>query len=830
MQLSDDRQRRIGVLLLLLLGTLVAVVQLYDVYADVVSSSASVLVSVVEFSFPGLLLLAFGAVVAWLYVNDWDGEHVLRVAAWSLGATTGVLALQAWVLGIQFLSNTGTDVRLIASSNAAIGLVLGSVIGIYSVMRSRERRDLERSEERYRSMTEDVLDSSDVALFVLDANDDVVWVNEAVETYFGVDRDALLGRPNDEVFAETARAVADPERFRERLETVGNANAASEASAVSGANPASDVTAGGRRDRFECHVLPDEGREERWLEYRSQPIESGLYEGGRIEHYTDVTARKETTARLEARERVLRDLHDVLLDRSSSVQGRIAALMDIGRAHLGLSFALLARVDGDDFHVRAASPGDWPFAEDETYPLSDAVCRRVVETEESQQFSHLSAEAPALTDCLSHADVDVESYVGMPVRVDGELFGTLAFYDREPSEPVGEWEMTVLELMGNWIGNELELARRRDEREQALRETREQFTSLVGDVEEYAIFQLDPEGFVKSWNRGARQIKGYEPEEVVGEHVRTFYPASARDEGEPEALLAEARERGRAETEGWRVRKDGSRFWANVSVTALREAEGGLRGFLKVTRDMTERREREQQLEHERERLEFMNRIIRHNLLNGMNVVDARAELLSGHVDPETADHLETVQSRVQDMVDLIETMRSFMQVLTEEDGEQTEPVALDAVLSAEVEKARNAYDAASVAYDPAPDVFVVGNDLLPEVFENLLSNAVQHNDSPEPTVAVSARVDGDEAVVEVADDGPGIDEAMRDAIFEKGEKGFDSPGTGFGLYLVRELVASYDGAIDVRNRPEGGAAFTVRLPLASHARDGVEESGRASN
>lgn len=818
MQISDDRQRPVGVLVLILLGALVAVVQLYDVYADVVSSSASVLVSVVEFSFPGLLLLAFGVVVAWLYVNDWDGEHVLRVAAWSLAATTGVLALQAWVLGVQFLSNTGTDVRLIASSNAAIGLVLGSCIGIYSVMRSREHRELERSEERYRSMTEDVLDSSDVALFILDETDDVVWVNEAVETYFGVDRDALVGRPNDEVFAETASAVANPERFRERLEAAGEANA------VNGSNAADS------QERFECHVLPEGDREERWLEYRSQPIESGLYEGGRIEHYTDVTAQKETAARLEARERVLRDLHDVLLDRSSSVQDRIAALMDIGRDQLGMSFALLARVDGEDVHVRAAIPGDWPFAEGETYPLSDTVCRRVVETEESQQFRHLSAEAPALTDCLSHADVSVESYVGMPVRVDGEVFGTLAFYDQEPGDRVGEWEMTVLELMGSWIGNELELARRREEREQALRETREQFTSLVGDVEEYAIFQLDPDGYVKSWNRGARQIKGYEPDEVVGEHVRMFYPASARDAGDPEALLAEAREHGRAETEGWRVRKDGSRFWANVSVTALREADGSLRGFLKVTRDMTERREREQQLEHERERLEFMNRIIRHNLLNGMNVVEARAELLSGHVDPDVSDHLETVQSRVQDMVDLIETMRSFMQVLTEEDGEQTEPVALDAVLSAEVEKARNAYDAATITYDPGASVRVVGNDLLPEVFENLLSNAVQHNDSASPTVSVSVHVEGEEAVVEVADDGPGVDEAMRDAIFEKGEKGFDSPGTGFGLYLVRELVASYDGAIDVRNRPEGGAAFTVRLPLAAHALDGVEESGRASN
>ncbi|WP_323674220.1 PAS domain S-box protein [Halorubellus sp. PRR65] len=812
MDISDDLQRRIGVFVLLALGVVVAVAQLYDVYADVVSDGASLFISLVEFSFPGLLLVAFGVVVGWLYLNDWNGRHVLRVATWSLVVSAGVLALQAWVLGIQLFYQNGTDVGVIASSNAAVGLVLGSFIGIYSVMRSQDRRELERSEERYRSMTEDVLDSSDVALFVLDADGDVVWVNEAVADYFGVDRDAIMGRPKREVLSETAAAVAEPTRFRERLEAVYDA----------------DGSRG--EERFECHVLPGDGREERWLEHRSRPIESGLYEGGRIEHYTDVTAQKETAARLEDRERVLRELHGVLMDRSADVDERIASLLDVGRKQLGLEFALLARVEDEDVHVRAASPRDWPLAEGETYPLSDTVCRRVVETGESQRFAHLSAEAAELTDCLSHADVDVESYVGMPVHVDGEQYGTLAFYGPEPGEPVDDWEMTVLELMGNWVGNELALARRRDEREQVLRETREQFASLVGDVEEYAIFRLNADGHVASWNRGARQIKGYEPSEVLGEHVRMFYPEAAREAGEPERLLSEARELGRTETEGWRVRKDGSRFWATVSITALRDADGDLRGFLKVTRDMTERREREQQLEHERERLEFMNRIIRHNLLNGMNVVEARAGLLSGRVDPEVAEHLETVQSRVRDMVDLIETMRSFMQVLTEEDGERTEPVVLDAVLSSEVEKARKAYDDATVAYDPPPDVRVVGNDLLPEVFENLLSNAVQHNDSPEPTVEVTARVDGDEAVVTVADDGPGVDEAMRDAIFEKGEKGFDSPGTGFGLYLVRELVASYDGTIDVENRPDGGAKFTVRLPLAAAAVEGVEESELVSD
>jgi len=796
MDIADGRQRAIGVLVLAALGVAVTAAQLYDVYADVVRGGVSMVVSLVEFSLPALLLVAFGVVVVWLYLNDWTGRHVLRVAAWTFVVSVGVLALQAWVLGVQFVFQNATDFRVLASSNVAVGLVLGACIGIYSAMRSQERRELERSEERYRSLTEDVLDGSDVGIFILDADLEVVWVNEAVEAYFGVERSAVVGRDKREVLAETADAFEDPERFRERV-------------AATYDDPS-------REERFECHVQAGDGREERWLEHSSHPIDSGLYEGGRIEHYTDVTDQRETTAELESRERILRDLHDALLDRSASVEHRVSTLMAVGREHLDTEYAVLARVDGEDFHVRAASPREYPLAEGERYPLADTVCRRVVDTGTTQRFEHLSAEAPDLTNCLSHSDVDVQSYVGMPVYVDGDVYGTLAFYDPEPAEDINEWSVTVLELMASWVGSELELARRREEREQALRETREQFSSLVSDVEEYAIFRVDPDGRVASWNRGARQVYGYEREAIRGEHVQAFYPESARVAGEPGAVLEEAAETGHCEATGTRVRGDGSAFWADDSITALRDEDGELRGFLLVTRDMTERREREQQLEHERERLEFMNRIIRHNLLNGMNVVAARAELLSGHVDSEVASHLETVQSRVDDMVDLIETMRSFMQVLTEEDGEQTEPMDLGAVLAEEVEKARKAYDDADVRYEPPPNATVVGNDLLGELFENLVSNAVQHNDSASPTVEVRARVEGDEAVVEVADDGPGIDEEVRDAIFEKGEKGFDSPGTGFGLYLVRELVESYDGSVDARNRPEGGAVFTVRLPLAS--------------
>ncbi|MDS0476922.1 PAS domain S-box protein [Natrinema sp. 1APR25-10V2] len=130
---------------------------------------------------------------------------------------------------------------------------------------------------------------------------------------------------------------------------------------------------------------------------------------------------------------------------------------------------------------------------------------------------------------------------------------------------------------------------------------REEFASFVSAVKDYAIFMLDPDGTVASWNEGAERIKGYQEDEIVGEHFSTFYTDTATADGVPERNLEAAAEAGRTEDEGWRVRKDGTRFWAHVTITAIRDADGTLRGFTKVTRDMTERREYEQQLRQERD-------------------------------------------------------------------------------------------------------------------------------------------------------------------------------------------------------------------------------------
>ncbi len=136
-----------------------------------------------------------------------------------------------------------------------------------------------------------------------------------------------------------------------------------------------------------------------------------------------------------------------------------------------------------------------------------------------------------------------------------------------------------------------------------LEDVERQFESLVDAVEEYAIFVLDADGYVSSWNEGARQIKGYDREEILGKHYSTFFTEPDAEAGVPERRLAEARERGYVDMQGWRIRKDGSQFWANATLTAIRDDDGELVGYIKVTRDMSERRERRQRVREDRDLL-----------------------------------------------------------------------------------------------------------------------------------------------------------------------------------------------------------------------------------
>jgi PAS domain S-box-containing protein len=169
----------------------------------------------------------------------------------------------------------------------------------------------------------------------------------------------------------------------------------------------------------------------------------------------------------------------------------------------------------------------------------------------------------------------------------------------------GIYSIQVFPLSRNFLGVAIEDVTDRNLAERTLRDSEERFRLLIQGVRECAIFQLDPAGHVVSWNAGAERLKGYRAEEIIGKHFSVLYLREDVMSGKPTLNLKEAAQHGQTEDEGWRVRKDGSRFWANVVITALRDQEGNLLGFAKLTRDMTERREKEEALTKAKELLEL---------------------------------------------------------------------------------------------------------------------------------------------------------------------------------------------------------------------------------
>jgi PAS domain S-box-containing protein len=268
-------------------------------------------------------------------------------------------------------------------------------------------------------------------------------------------------------------------------------------------------------------------------------------------------------------------------------------------------------------------------------------------------------------------------------------------------------------------------------------------------------------------------------------------------------------------------RLDGEQFWA--STTAIRhDDEDGQTYFDGILEDVTERKRYKQALERHNEQLEVLNDVLRHDVRNDMTVIRAHGELLreglrTGTVDEAHADAIETLLSRVDHVVDLTRTARDLAEAVSAERADDLEAVPLADTLRDEIDAAREAADDAVVTVDgELPSVRVRADDMLGSVFRNLLTNAIQHNDAETPTVSVSAEVDGGHACVRVADNGPGIPDERKGSVFEHGQKGPDSAGTGLGLYLVGMLVDQYGGRVDVRDREPQGAAFTVELLLAA--------------
>lgn len=241
-------------------------------------------------------------------------------------------------------------------------------------------------------------------------------------------------------------------------------------------------------------------------------------------------------------------------------------------------------------------------------------------------------------------------------------------------------------------------------------------------------------------------------------------------------------------------------------------------GVLGYARNITERTEYESQIEVQRDTLEILNQMVRHDIRNDLQVVVSYTELLKDQTGPENTTLARTVLDAARDAVEITETARDVADVVLESETEM-EPQSLKGVLGEEVDRTRSKYDSARVALpESIPEVSILVDGMAESLFRNLLQNAIVHNDTSAPEVTVSATARDERVKIEVADNGPGITEERKPKIFEKGAKGLESEGTGLGLYLVRTLVDRYDGQLQIEDNEPEGSVFVVELPRANTA------------
>jgi hypothetical protein len=373
--------------------------------------------------------------------------------------------------------------------------------------------------------------------------------------------------------------------------------------------------------------------------------------------------------------------------------------------------------------------------------------------------------------------------------------------------------------------------------EDALRVSEERFRLLVQSVKDYGIFMLDPDGRVASWNEGARRIKGYEEHEILGRHFSTFYPSDTLAAGLPEHELTVARAVGRFEDEGWRLRKDGTRFWANVVITALFNEKNTLIGFAKVTRDLTERRAAQQREIDDARRVaeaEASNRAksgflaaMSHELRTPLNAIAGYAQLMDDGIGGEMSDRQRTWLARIrgsqQHLLGIVNDLLNYSRIEAGEVMYHTVDVSLhsivDGVLSMVAPQADRKRQ--SIEHGPCVPSAMARADRLKveQILLNLLSNAVKF--TPEGgALGVTCSESPGTAAITVRDSGPGIPADMRGAIFEPfvqlGRTLTSAhEGTGLGLSISRDLARAMGGDVTLESVEGEGAAFTLTLPAA---------------
>lgn len=443
------------------------------------------------------------------------------------------------------------------------------------------------------------------------------------------------------------------------------------------------------------------------------------------------------------------------------------------------------------------------------------------------------------------------THEGWRVRKDGSRYWgniTITALHNDNGEIIGfskvARDLTEMKVTEDRVKNILEELRQANEK---LKENEERYQRMIAEIQDYAIILLDRNGDVLNWNRGAQLIKGYAAEEIVGRNFRLFYPPDDRARNLPETLLAQAAKKGKATHEGWRVRKDGTRFWGSIVITALHNNAGDVIGFSKVTRDLTERKNAEDLLRQNAAQLDLKNKTLErlneelssfsyvasHDMKEPLRkILIFASRIESAAFNPDASrELLEKIRASATTLQNLIDDLLSYSQVAN--DDRRFRKVDLNAVLEdvkSDLEVAIADKGAVIVA-DRLPVLSGVPHQLH-QLFQNLISNALKFSRKEEPPrVEIRCeRIKGPDLPgdmpegnnqyhhISIADNGIGFSQHEHDKIFEAFQRlnpKHAFSGSGIGLAIVKKIVENHNGIVNAEGTPGAGATFHVYLPVA---------------
>ena len=370
--------------------------------------------------------------------------------------------------------------------------------------------------------------------------------------------------------------------------------------------------------------------------------------------------------------------------------------------------------------------------------------------------------------------------------------------------------------------------------EEKLRFTEESFRLMVESVSDYAIVMLSPAGNVVSWNTGAQRIKGFLAEEIVGQHFSRFYPLDDIASGKPQSDLDVAAALGRFEVEGWRVRKDGSTFWANVVITAIRDQAGELRGFAKLTRDLTERQRIESEMTNAKATAEKANLAksdflssMSHELRSPLNAILGFAQLMDSDSPPPTDSQKESIVQILNAGWYLLDLINEILDLAVIESGKlsmsqesvSVAEVMLECQAMIEPQAQRRGIRMTFPRFDVPASVHA-DRTRLKQVIINLLSNAIKYNaDNGTVAVACSENTPG-RVRISVTDTGAGLSSEQMAQLFQPfnrlGQEANAEQGTGIGLVVSKRLMELMNGVVGVESKVGVGSVFWIELNSTS--------------